>query len=215
IVQGSDWDKLTDLTNQIMDKMKASGTVTDVNTDVQSGMPEVRLIPNREKLAAHAVSLKTVTNAINALIGGAILNGQTEYSKAGHRYEIELRLVASQRDKLPDLRRVQIRNNRGETVSLSELVDEQIKPSLMLISRLNRARAITVYANPAVGHSQKEALKATETIAHSILPGGYSFKMIGSSQSFNESFESLIAALLLGILVSYMVLASQFNSFIH
>src|SRR6185312_4793750 len=50
IVQGSDWDKLTDLTNQIMDKMKASGTVTDVNTDVQSGMPEVRLIPNREKL---------------------------------------------------------------------------------------------------------------------------------------------------------------------
>ena len=215
IVQGPDWEELNTVTGKVMDEMKKSGIVTDVNTDIQPGMPEVQLIPNREKLARHAVSLKTITSVINALVGGAIMNGQTEYSKAGHRYEIELRLIASQRDKVPELNRIMIRNNRGETVALSELVDQQIKPSLMLISRLNRSRAITVYANPAAGHSQQEALTAIETLARGMLPPGYSLKMIGSSQSFKESFQSLIYAMILGLLVSYMVLASQFNSFIH
>jgi HAE1 family hydrophobic/amphiphilic exporter-1 len=215
IIQGPDWEKLTEITSQIMEEMKKSGYVNDVNTDVQDGMPEVQVIPNREKLAQHAVSLNTVTDVINSLVGGAVLTGQTEYSKGNHRYEIELRLIAEQRDKLPDLNRIQLRNNRGEVVKLSDLVDEQIKPSLMLISRLNRARAISVYANPAPGVSQEDALKATEKLAKGMLPPGYFIKMTGSSQSFRESFQSLIIALLLGILVSYMVLASQFNSFIH
>lgn len=215
IIQGPDWDKLTDLTNSIMDKMKTSGYVTDVNTDVQAGMPELQLIPNREKLAHYAVSLQNVTNVINVLMGGIYLTGKTEYPKGRHRYEIYIRLMASQRDKLPDIKNIKIRNNRGQTIPLSELVDQQVKPSLMLISRLNRARAITVYGNPTGGHSQQAALDYTEKLAKSMLPPGYVIKMIGSSQSFKESFQSLIYALLLGILVSYMVLASQFNSFVH
>ncbi|MBI3554712.1 MAG: efflux RND transporter permease subunit [Deltaproteobacteria bacterium] len=215
IIQGPDWDELNTVANKVMDAMKKSSFVNDTNTDIQPGQPEVQLVPNREKLARHAVSLNAVTSVINALVGGAIMNGQTEYSKAGHRYAIELRLIASQRDKVPALNRIKIRNNRGETIPLSELVDQQIKPSLMLISRLNRARAITVYANPAPGVSQAQALKGVEELARNMLPPGYFLKMTGSSQSFKESFQSLIYAMILGLLVSYMVLASQFNSFIH
>lgn len=215
VIQGPDWEKLTELTKAIMQKMKDSHEVVDVNTDVQSGMPEVQIIPNREKLAEHAVSVKTVTNVINTLMGGMILNGKTQYPKDRHRYEIEIRLTASERDKLPDLKRVMIRNNRGQRIPLSELVELKYKPSLLLISRLNRSRAITVYGNPAPGHSQQEVMEHTEKLARSMLPPGYVLKMVGSSQSFRESFQSLIAALILGIIVSYMVLGSQFNSFIH
>jgi multidrug efflux pump subunit AcrB len=215
IIQGPDWDKLTELTSKIMDKLRDSKKIVDVNTDIQPNMPEAQLTPNRSKLAAHAIQLNTLTGVINALVGGAILDGKTMYPKNGHRYEIELRLVAGQRDKVPDLQRIKFRNNRGEVVPLSELVDVNIRPSLMLISRLNRVRAITVYGNPAPGVSQQDAMDLTEKVAKSMLPGGYSLKMIGSSQSFKESFQSLIWALLLGIIVSYMVLASQFNSFIH
>jgi HAE1 family hydrophobic/amphiphilic exporter-1 len=215
IIQGPDWDKLTALTNQVMDKMRETKAVVDVNTDVQSGMPEVQLTPNRTKLAQRGVSVTTVTNVINALMGGAIIDGQTMYQKANHRYEIEVRLVPGQRDKMVDLNHVKLRNNRGEVIPLSDVVDQKVRPSLLLISRLNRARAITVYANPAPGHSQDEALKVTEKVAKSMLPPGYYMKMIGSSQSFKESFQSLIAAMILGLVVSYMVLASQFNSFIH
>lgn len=215
IIQGPDWDELTQTTSKIMEKMKASDFVVDVNTDIQPNMPEVQIIPDREALAARGVSVNTVTNALNELVGGQVITGANEYPKGNHRYEIEVRLLANQRNQLPDLSRIQLRNNRGETVPLSAVVKETQNPSLMLISRLNRSRAITVYANPAPGHSQQEAMKKTEDLARKMLPPGYSIKMIGSSQSFKESFDSLIYALLLGILVSYMVLASQFDSFIH
>jgi HAE1 family hydrophobic/amphiphilic exporter-1 len=215
IVQGPNWDKLTELTNSIMDKLSASKKLVDVNTDIQPNMSEVQITPNRAKLAHYAVNLTTVTGVINALVGGDIMDGRTMYPKDGHRYQIEVRLVDSQRNKVEDLKRIKFRNNRGEIIPLSDLVDIKIQPSLMRISRLNRMRAITVYANPAAGVSQKEAMDFTEKTARFILPGGYSVKMTGSSQSFQESFQSLIFALLLGILVSYMVLASQFNSFIH
>lgn len=215
VIQGPIWEKLTSVTNEIMDKMKKSKMVVDVNTDIQANMPEVHITPDRAKLAAHAVSLTTVTNVINALVGGAILNGKTMYPKDGHRYEIELRLSANERQSIKDLKRVKFRNNRGEVISLPEIADIEVKPNLMMISRLNRMRAITVYANPAPGVSQKEAMDWTEKTARAMLPGGYEIKMSGSSKSFSDSMKSLIFALLLGILVSYMVLASQFNSFIH
>jgi multidrug efflux pump subunit AcrB len=215
VVQGPDWNKLTSYTTKIMDEMKKSGYMTDVNTDVQQNMPEVQLIPDRPALAKRAVSLTNVTEALNALVGGQYIYKENEYPKGNHRYEVEMRLVANQRESIPDLNRIKIRNNRGETVPLSALVKEEVNPSLMLISRLNRARAIIVYANPSGGHSQQEAMDVAEKIAKKTLPPGYIMKLTGSSQSFKESFQSLIAALLLGILVSYMVLASQFNSFIH
>jgi hydrophobe/amphiphile efflux-1 (HAE1) family protein len=215
IVQGPNWDKLFSVTNDIMDKLTESKKLVDVNTDVQPNMQEVRITPNRQKLAQHAVSLVTVTNVINALVGGDIMDGKTMYPKGGHRYQMELRLVETQRDKVADLDRIKFRNNRGEVIPLRELVDIKIEPSLMLISRLNRFRAIKVYANPAPGVSQQEAMKLTQQITKSMLPPGYTLEMTGSSQSFQESFRSLLIALAMGILVSYMVLASQFNSFIH
>ncbi|MDB5037814.1 MAG: acriflavine resistance protein [Bacteriovoracaceae bacterium] len=215
VIQGPDWDTLTDQTNKIMEALTQTGLVADVNTDVQDGMPEVQIVPNRLKLARYGVSLNSVTAAANALIGGALLNKATEYQKAGHRYQIELRLIPKQRERSEQLKQIKVRNNHGELIPLSNLVDLTEKPSLMLISRLNRARAITVHANTSPGHSQQEALKAAENLGKTNLPPGYVLKLTGSSESFRESGQSLIFALLLGILVSYMVLASQFNSFIQ
>ncbi len=214
-VQGVEWEKLYSLTNEIIDELSDSDVVTDPNTDIQEGNPEYHVKPNRQKLSDRGVSLSTVTQAMNSLIGGALLNGQVEYPKDGHRYEIEVRLVPEQRDKFEQLKEIRVQNNRGELLPLSELVDIVQEPALQQISRMNRSRAITVYGNIAPGHNQQEALKLVEATAKKILPPGYYIKMTGSAQSFKESFDSLIFAMLLGILVSYMVLASQFNSFIH
>lgn len=215
LLQGPDWDKLMHLQDDLMTAMEKSGFFADVNSDIEASMPEVKIIPNRDKLAAHGVSLNSVTAAVNALVGGAILNGQTEYAKEGHRYQIEVRLVPSERDKAEQLKRISVRNNRGEMVKLADLVELKEEPTLQLITRLDRARSIKIYANPAPGHTQKEALKKAQELGKKTLPPGYFVKLTGSSQSFQESFQSLIFAMLLGLLVSYMVLASQFNSFIH
>ena len=214
-IQGPDWDELNKISFNLIDSLKSTGIVSDMNTDAQAGMAEVRVIPNREKLAKHAISLSSITTVINAMVGGAILNGVTEYQKAGHRYPIELRLSGEQRERAEQINSIMLRNNRGEIIPLSQLVDVKTEPSLMSVSRMNRMRSITVYANPSPGVSQQKALKEIESYAETHLPSGYRLKLSGSAQSFKESFETLIFALIMGIIVSYMILASQFNSFLH
>src|ERR1035437_4085919 len=214
-VQGPDWDKLYKLVDDFMAKLTDSGIVVDANTDIREGNPELHIKPNRQKLADRGVTLQTVTQAMNTLIGGALLNGQIEYPKGGHRYEIEVRLPGDQREKSAQLHEIHLANNRCEVIALSDLVDNVEEPALQQISRLNRSRAITVYGNIAPGHNQQEALALVQEMGKKFLPPGYYMRMTGSAQSFKESFDSLIYAMLLGILVSYMVLASQFNSFIQ
>ncbi len=214
-VQGPNWGKLNEQTNALMESLKASAKLTDINTDIQAGMPELRILPNREKLAKHGVSLSTVTSVVNALIGGAVLNGLTEFTKDNRRYPIEVRLEAEQRKRSEQIKKIKVRNNRGENVALSDLVDLEEGDGLMLITRLNRARSIAVYANTTAGFSQQNALKLVQEHAQKTLEPGYNIVLSGSAQSFRESFQSLLFAMLLGLIVSYMVLASQFNSFLH
>jgi hydrophobe/amphiphile efflux-1 (HAE1) family protein len=215
VVQGPNWDILTASTQKLMDALTETKLVTDINTDIQNKMPQYQITPNREKLASHGVTLQAVTSAISTLVGGGILNGQVEYPKAGHRYAIEVRLEGAQRERSEQLKLIRVSNNRGEVTPLADLVDIHEMPSLMTISRLNRSRAITVYANLALGHSQQEVLKVAESTGQKLLPQGYYLKLSGSTQNFKENFQSLYYALALGFLISYMVLASQFNSFIH
>jgi multidrug efflux pump subunit AcrB len=99
-------------------------------------------------------------------------------------------------------------------VPLSALVSYVEQPALQAITRRDRERAITVYANVAPGHAQDEALKAVEALGTN-LPVGYRAVLGGASVAFRESSSSLLFALLMGILIAYMILASQFNSYLH
>ncbi len=215
ILQGPDWQKLKEVSAKVVSSLNKTEFVTEVNTDIQEGNVEVQIVPNRTKLAQAGVSMSTVTSVVNALVGGMVLNGSTLYPKGGHRYSILLRLYENQRQSVEALKKINIRNNRGGVIPLKDLVDIQFNPALSTISRLNRFRSIKVYGNLGDRVSQKEAMDKTEKLAKSLLPAGYSFRVTGASQSFKESMQSLLFAMGLGFLVSYMVLASQFNSFIH
>jgi len=94
-------------------------------------------------------------------------------------------------------------------------VSYEVKPTLFSITRKNRERAVSIYANPAQGYSQQQALDAVQKIAGQVLPEDYHLVFSGGSQAFKESNQSMIFALMLGIFVAYMVLATQFNSFVH
>ena len=87
--------------------------------------------------------------------------------------------------------------------------------TLLTITRYNRERGIQIFGNPVPGQSQADVLEYVKKMAKDMLPEGYHMTLSGSSQAFADSMKSLIVALLLGIFVAYMVLASQFNSFIH
>jgi len=211
-VRGPDWDKLGQLSQEIMKRMKASGNMIDVDTDYQLGMPELQIYPDRLKAAEHGVSVLSIADTINAMVGG-VRNGK--FTSRGKRYDIRVRLAEADRSNTKDVQRMWVRNEFGEVVPLSSVVTTKENPSLFSITRKNRERAVSIYANPAPGHSQQEALDAVLKIGKEVLPNDYHLVFSGGSQAFKESFQSLIFALILGIFVAYMILGTQFNSFIH
>ncbi len=147
----------------------------------------------------------------NALVGGV---RSRKYTTGGRRNDNRTRLLANQRTRPEDLSRLRVRTSSGELVPLSSLVKEEERPALQSVTRRDRERAISIYGNVAPGKSQSEALAYIETISKD-LPPGYRLVLGGSSVAFRESMGQLVFALILGILVAYMVLASQFNSFLH
>lgn len=210
-IRGAEWDKLAEIANDFMKKLSDTGLVVDVDSDYQLGKPELRILPNREQSAMRGVDVQSISSTVNALVGG-VVNGK--YQAGGHRYDIRTRLIESERNSADLIKDLFVRNNRGELIKLSNVVTITEQKGLQQITRYNRERAISVRANMAPGKSQADALTAVEKLSKTTLPSGYHMVMGGTSQSFAESFADLRFALILGIIVAYMVLASQFNSFL-
>ncbi len=210
-VQGPDWDKLADYSQQIMDGLEKTGLVTDLDTNYSLGQPELHVLPDRKKAMEYGVSVADISQAIETMIGGVVVG---TYEKGGHRYDIRVKLEEGPGDPRAKINSLFVRNNRGELTPLANLVTMEETKAMVEIARSNRERSITVYANVKAGESQQKALEAAQDIAKQILPPEYHVVLTGSSQTFADSLQSLVWVLLLGILVAYMVLASQFNSFI-
>jgi multidrug efflux pump len=211
-IRGRDWDQLAQLSRRMMDEVRQTGLVTDVDSDYQVGMPEVQVIPDRNKAADLGISMAAIGETVNAAIGGARVG---KYKDKGRRYDIRVRLLSTQRQRPEDIERLLMRTGSGSLVRLGDIVRIQQQPTLQAITRKGRERAITLFANVASGASQADALASTMAIAGHILPDGYHAIPSGSSLAFKESFDSLIFAFLMGLVVAYMVLATQFNAFTH
>jgi hydrophobe/amphiphile efflux-1 (HAE1) family protein len=211
-IRGRDWNALARYSRQIQEQMLQSGKVTDVNSDYQVGMPEVRVVPDRAKAADLGVSMADIGQAVNAAIGGTRIG---KFKEGGRRYDIRVRLLSPQRERPEDINGLYVRSSRGEMVRLSELVRIEQQPTLQAITRKDRERAITIFANVTPGASQADAIKTSQAIARQILPDGYRAIPSGSSQAMSEAFSSLGFAMILGVIVAYMVLAAQFNAFTH
>jgi multidrug efflux pump subunit AcrB len=208
-VRGANWDQLVSLSQKVMSELAASGYVVDLDTDYQVGMPELRVMPDRAMAADIGVSVDDVATTLNALVGGLRVG---KYSSGGRRIDVRLKLLAAQRSRPEDLARLRVRTRTGQLVPLSSLVTYKEQPALQAITRRERERAITIYANVAPGHSQDKALKFVESLGKD-LPVGYRAVLGGASVAFRESMSSLIFALFLGVAIAYMILASQFNSY--
>ena len=215
VIEGPDWEKLKSLSAIIIAKLKQSEWIEDVNQDFQSAMPEVQITPNRTKAAERGVSMSSIAQEVQYMIGGQIFSANTEFPKDDHRYYIRLRSLPEQHSSVESIGNLKIRNNHSEMVTLREIADIKVVESPQLISRYNRLRAMPVFANVKLGQSQQEALNQVERLGKESLPAGYNLKIMGSGNAYHEVFDGLIFALILGIVVAYMVLASQFNSFIH
>jgi HAE1 family hydrophobic/amphiphilic exporter-1 len=211
-LRGIDYRVLEQKSSEIIAAMKQAGDFRDIDTDFRTGMPEVRVYPSRELATESGVSVDTIANTVNAAIGGAV---QGQYTNGDRRYDVRLRLDAGQRLDPADITALDVRTDYNELIPISSVITTKTVDTYQTIARTLRERSISIYANVAPGVSQAAALDRAEQIARKTMPPGYRVFLGGEAQTFRETFASLSFALWLGIIVSYMVLASQFNSFIH
>lgn len=211
-IRGTDYTELKKAADTITKGMEASGLMVDVDTNYREGQPEVRIVPDREGAARRGVSMDDLGQTILSAMGG-IREGK--FTSDARRYDVRVRLQAGERLQPEDIQKLQIRTSYGELIPLSDVVTLKPVKTVQSIARVNRQRAITIRASLAEGVSQSTALAEAERIARAALPEGYTFNLEGGSQTFKESFNSLWFVFIVGLIAAYMVLASQFNSFLH
>jgi len=210
-VRGSDWNQLVAAATQLQNDLTASGVAADLNSDYQVGSPELDIIPDRDRAADLGVSISDLGTTVSALVGGSTVG---KFTSGGRRIDIRMRLLADQRTRPEDLSLVQIRTGTGALVPLSLLTTQKEQPVLQTISHLDRERAISVTGNVGPGHSQAEAMAKVMELGNA-LPNGVHVVATGQASQLADTTSGLWFALAIGILVAYMVLASQFNSFLH
>ncbi|MBI4410882.1 MAG: efflux RND transporter permease subunit [Deltaproteobacteria bacterium] len=211
-IRGPDWHKLTGFSQALLKKMENNPHFTDADTDYQHGQPEIQITPIRSAANARKVSIEDIGQTIGAAMGGVRAG---KFTEAGHRSDIRVRLTEGSRQTTDDIGRLMVRNQGGELIRLSDLVELKEQKTLKDITRKDRERAIGLYANVASGGSQAKAIKEAERLAKEILPAEYRIVLSGTAQTFQESFSSLTFAIYLGVIVAYMVLGTQYNSFLH
>jgi multidrug efflux pump subunit AcrB len=215
VLQGPDWQKLAELSLSMRKTLRESGYMADVDTDYNPNMPELDILPDRTKAATLGVPVSSITSSVNAMIGGMKLLPNKYTDPTGHRNDIQVKLDPKENLGARDIGKILVRNIQGEIIPLNKVIDIQPGSTLLTITRYNRERGISVFGNFVAGKSQSDVIDYIKKLAKDTLPEGYHITLSGSSQAFASSFQSLLGALVLGIAVAYMVLASQFNSFLH
>jgi HAE1 family hydrophobic/amphiphilic exporter-1 len=210
-LQGSDYEKLISTAKDFITELEKTKTMVGINSEDIETKPEIQITPNRGKTKEFGVPIESITETIQAMYGGI---KPVKYSSNGRRYDVLVKLPEDQRVSLEPLNEIYVRNNRGELVEFKDLIETKPVDAPLYIYREDRERGVRISANIDPESSQGEALQAVQSLAETKLPKDIYVKLSGSSETFYESFESLIIVMILGILVSYMVLASQFNSFV-
>lgn len=213
IIQGPDVDKMAGYSEAIMQRLRTLPGYVDIDSNFELTKPEVNVFIDRDLADDLGVDILAISTTINALIGGVDV---TKYKEGGERYDVRVRLAEGFRNTPEDITRLLVRTPQGRLVRLENMVRVKEGAGPNLINRYNRQRSVTIYANlegKPLGAAQEEL----ERIARDILPkdGTYQFAFGGRGKIFRESFYYLFFALFLAVIITYMVLASQFESFIH
>lgn len=209
---GPDLKVLNAKSEELIKQLVDEGLAQDMDTDFKTGLPELLIRPNREKMASQGVSIDAVAQTLNVALAGM---RQSSYTADARRYDVRVKLPDEYIKSSKDIENIYVRNQFGNLVALASLVDIEESKSYQAITRINRQRAVGVFGDLAQGASQGKTIARAKAIARKILPDGYDLKTEGASSGMGDSFKNLGFALILGIVVAYMVLAVQFNSFIH
>lgn len=211
VIQNNDFNKLAEVLPKFLEQANKNPAFQGVDVDLKFNKPEVSLQIDRIKAAQLGVSVADVSGTLQL----ALSNLQLGYFyRTGKQYSVIGQVARNDRDDPTDLKNIYVRNNRGELISLDNLVTMQEQTTPPTLYHFNRYKSATVSAGVAPGHTLGEGIKAMQDIAKPLLDESFSTALAGASRDFAESSGNIMFALILAIGLIFLVLAAQFESFI-
>ncbi|HUU18532.1 MAG TPA: efflux RND transporter permease subunit [Sedimentisphaerales bacterium] len=207
---GHDMDEASTYAEAVSSVIATVEGVEDVQISRKEEKPEVKVVIDREKASNLGLDVRTVGKQVETFFAGTTA---TRYREGGDEYDVEVRLQPKDRDRIEDLRDVPISMPGGGQVSLANIAEIQQGLGPTKIERKDQARYITVSAEISgrdLGSVVKDVRKALDKVP---APPGFSYKFAGAEKEKKEAFRLLVIAVGLGMVLVYMVMASQFESF--
>jgi len=214
LIQGPDIEQLQQYTVQLMDKVREIPGVVDVDTNFEPTQPELRINVDRARAADLGVNIDTLANNLRTLVGGEEVS---EFKDGDDQFKVLLRLDEPYRNAatMGDLLVAAGPGALGRTVKVSDVAQLNNDFGPASIDRYNRQRQISVNANLQGVPLGDVLAQAREKVAELHLRPGYQAVFGGSARTLAEASSNFTIAIVLAVIFIYMVLASQFNSFIH
>ncbi|PYS21486.1 MAG: AcrB/AcrD/AcrF family protein, partial [Acidobacteria bacterium] len=211
-VQGQDIDQLQEYVLQFVDKTKTIPGVVDVSSNYETTQQEIRVIIDRVRAADLGVEIDRLANNIRTLVGGQILD--TQFKQGDEQYEVQLRLDEPFRDPAR-LHNLLIPSATQRVVKLSDVAELKLSSGPNSIQRYNRQRNIQLNASLDGIPLGDAVAEIREKAAELNMKPGYGIVFTGSAKQLAQASSDFSIAVLLAVVFIYMVLASQFNSFVH
>lgn len=210
VLQASSLEKIEAVLPQFMEEARNHPAFDIVDVDLKFNKPELQVEINREKAKSVGVSVKDIAETMQLYFSGQRYG---YFIKEGKQYQVIGQAKKDYRNDPSDLKEIHVRNDNGEMISLDNLVTVHDESSPPQLYRYNRYVAATVSAAPAKGKTVGDGIEVMDQIAEKVLDESYTTSLAGTSKEFMESGNSLIFAFLLALVLVYLVLSAQFESF--
>ena len=211
VIAGSSYEGLSAARDRILAAAQENPGIVNLDSDYKETKPQMRIDVDTQRAGDLGVSVEAVSQALQSLLGSRRVS---TYVDRGEEYRVIVQADAADRASPENLAAIQVRGRDGSLVSLANLVTIKESAGARDLGRYNKLRAITLSGGLAPGYTMGEALAFLEEQAQSapeILAVGYR----GESQAFKETGGSIVLIFVLTILLVYLVLAAQFESFVH
>jgi len=213
VINGPDLKKLEQVSQQLLARVKSLKGVVDVDTSLNVGKPELSVEVDRPKAADLGVQIGDAAEALRLLVGG---DQVTTYNEGGEQYEVHLRAREENRSTEAAIAGLTVPSSRLGSVSLDNVAVFTPGAAASDISRLARQRQVTVFCNLLPTVSQAEVQNAILTEFTKLNPGSeYHGVFAGRSRELGRAAQNFVLAFLLSLVFMYLILAAQFESWLH
>ena len=212
IIKGDNLNILSQLGLSVKKVVENVPGIIDADLNWRAGNPEYRVVMDRVKAAHLGLNLAQVALTLRTLVNG---EDATKFKEAGKEFDITVRLPESQRGSLEDVKNISILTPKGIRIPLREISTIKLEGGPTEISRQDRTRYVSVQASLSGRPSGACIMDITRALSSMTLPDGYTWEMGGEEKDRQEAFGDLWSSLAMGFILVYVILACQFESFIH